>query len=381
MWDTVQFQMKAVILMIYPNNKSSCEVSKTVGIPARTLRKWRLHYDKFGEVPAQSRKDRRKFNRGSKRRLAPVVFETLKVLALEHCSYYLDEFQKELQTRTGALVHCSTIYRYLTKHMNWSLSKAFSVALERDEIARAEHMNTLNEVTQDPMQFVFIDETHKDRLAAGRARAWHPRGVKNDVSRCFSDHKDYRYTMLAAADMNGFIVEACEIVRRKHGSSDHDSESGTVDSERFLEWVRYTLVPCLGNYLLGEARSIVVMDNASIHFAPEIAELIDGAGALLIYQSAYSPDLNPIEFCFHQYKACLKRNSRLCNSNFVQAHQLALESVSRSNMCSYYRKVGCIQNVPDVVDKVDEDLYVTRVILALSVANSVDSMFLTFIDD
>ena len=120
---------------------------------------------------------------------------------------------------------------------------------------------------------------------------------------------NYRYPMLAAADMNGFAHEICEIVRRKRGSDDIDTEARTIDSERFLEWVRNYLAPNLGRYAFGEPRSIVVMDNAPTHFLDEVNDLIEGAGAIVVYQSAYSPDLNPIECCFHQYKASLKRNT------------------------------------------------------------------------
>ena len=61
-------------------------------------------------------------------------------------------------------------------------------------------------------------------------------------------------------------------------------------------WVEEKLVPTLGNYALGEPRSVVIMDNATIHAG--VRDLIEGAGAKLIYLSAYSPELNPIELMF-----------------------------------------------------------------------------------
>ena len=53
------------------------------------------------------------------------------------------------------------------------------------------------------------------------------------------------------------------------------------------------LVPYLGNYYLRKPRSVVIMDNATFHAG--VKELTEGTGAKLIYLSAYSPELNPIE--------------------------------------------------------------------------------------
>ena len=58
--------------------------------------------------------------------------------------------------------------------------------------------------------------------------------------------------------------------------------SGTVDTNRFLQWVEDCLVPTLGNFQLGERRSVVVMDNAPIHNDIRIINAIEAAGAIII---------------------------------------------------------------------------------------------------
>lgn len=90
----------------------------------------------------------------------------------------------------------------------------------------------------------------------------------------------------------------------------------------------------LGSAALVEARSIVVLDNASIHHDLRVRKCIEAVGAILIYTTSncYCPDLIPIEFCFWQYKAVLGRHYKRGNF-FGAVHQEALESVTRHNMC------------------------------------------------
>ena len=129
-------------------------------------------------------------------------------------------------------------------------------------------------------------------------------------------------------------------------SSINDIYSGTVDGARFLAYARSHLIPNLGNYFLGEKRSIVVLDNATTH-PVELIHIIEAVGARVIFQAAYSPDLNPIEYCFHEWKSHLKRHNYEYGLDPYHAHMIALaDTVPSINMRNYYRKVGGIRNVP-----------------------------------
>eukprot|EP00597_Dinobryon_sp_UTEXLB2267_P005672 CAMPEP_0170058134 /NCGR_PEP_ID=MMETSP0019_2-20121128/872_1 /TAXON_ID=98059 /ORGANISM="Dinobryon sp., Strain UTEXLB2267" /LENGTH=110 /DNA_ID=CAMNT_0010263001 /DNA_START=355 /DNA_END=684 /DNA_ORIENTATION=- len=110
------------------------------------------------------------------------------------------------------------------------------MAGERNEIQRAEHHVLLNQLTNNPAQFVFVDETAKDRNSSLRQRAWQLKGLNRAINRNFLDWRDYRYTLIAAVDIDGFIPEACEMVRRKINHADADPDTGTIDAQRFEHW-------------------------------------------------------------------------------------------------------------------------------------------------
>ena len=87
----------------------------------------------------------------------------------------------------------------------------------------------------------------------------------------------------------------------------HDKEliapfeyKGATNQHLFNGWFEQCLCPKLnyGDY--------IIMDNASFHKGDEILEIADSFGINIIYLPAYSPDLNPIE----KFWANFKRNLR-----------------------------------------------------------------------
>ena len=153
--------------------------------------------------------------------------------------------------------------------------------------------------------------------------------------------------------MNGFELAACTTVMRTSQLQEVVEEDvGTVDRERFEAYVEYDLVPALGHYALNEPNSIVVVDNAKIHTGPRTRELIEGAGARLIYTAPFSPDLNPIEPMFHVYKSTLKRH-RI--QNLELSHLDAMNSVTPGKARSFFAALGgAIRNVPPACDEENE---------------------------
>ena len=126
----------------------------------------------------------------------------------------------------------------------------------------------------------------------------------------FDVNGENTYTMIAAATQDGFILGACELIRRSKKAGEDNPYKGTVDADRFVVYVELLLNPHLGNYDLGENNSIVVMDNATVHSDPRIEALINARGSRLVYLPKYSPEYNPIEKCFFEYKSYLRRHSR-----------------------------------------------------------------------
>lgn len=180
-------------------------------------------------------------------------------------------------------------------------------------------------------------------MVEARKYAYMLRGGKdNNVSDIFDPTGQNSYTLIAAANINGFVPAACRMVQRSKDSDDLDPTHGTVDADAFFN----DLLPVLGNYENCEPNSVVLMDNAPTHLDPEVRIVIEAAGAKLIYTPACSPDLIFIEYDFRMYKSYLRRHFREARENPMQVHLDALGYVAFEDQCRIFNHIGCFQNVP-----------------------------------
>lgn len=75
----------------------------------------------------------------------------------------------------------------------------------------------------------------------------------------------------------------------------------SMDGKLFKEFVKEELVPKLWK------GAVVVMDNLNAHKVEGVKEMIEAAGAKILYLSRYSPDFNPIEHLWWELKAFIRR--------------------------------------------------------------------------
>ena len=85
---------------------------------------------------------------------------------------------------------------------------------------------------------------------------------------------------------------------------------------------------------------IVVMDNLSSHKSAKTRELIEGAGASLVFLPAYSPDLNPIEMVFSKVKQLLRTLGCRTREALWEAMQSVLDRVTPSDAANCFRHCG-----------------------------------------
>ena len=238
----------------------------------------------------------------------------------------------------GKYLHYTTIWRYLNERLEYSQQVMTGMATQQCDEEEMQFKLALELLLQgDSNWLITIDETHKDRNAARRRRGWAHKNSGGVMTREWFKN-EVRYTLMAAADVNGFIPSACHTVMRDELSE--EGAAGTVDGEYFLYWVQEYLCPMLGDYKRGEPRLVVMTDNASTHMSDDVEKAIEATGAVLIYGAPYSPHLNPIEHYFAIYKSYLKRNGFRMGTEWYTVHKEALNEIDYEMGLSYFRKCG-----------------------------------------
>ncbi|CAJ1934662.1 unnamed protein product [Cylindrotheca closterium] len=261
------------------------------------------YYLQFGHIPSR----KKAWKRGPSKRssFAANDDQCLERLIAEQPQLYFDEMVTEMKKLTGTTWHRATLWKRMYSR-GYSLKVAVHRARQASEVEQAFFYQRLNEFVLDPRQILLIDKTHKSCNASRRRRAWGLRGTETVVPSFFEEDFLQQFTMIGVANIFGSLPEACEIVHRNENLENR----GTVDTERFGQFVEQRLVPILGQYTEKEPNSVVIMDNASIHMSDQIEEMISAAGAMLLFTAPYSPHINPIEYFFSTYKKGLARNSK-----------------------------------------------------------------------
>lgn len=166
---------------------------------------------------------------------------------------------------------------------NWLHAKKKTYGYrERDEVKRQAFLEQLAKV--DPAQVVYVDEAgmdNRDEYAYG----WNERGERFQALK--SGRRQGRVNMIAAwcerKLLAPFTVE------------------GACNRLVFETWLENCLVPVL------KPGQVVIVDNATFHKGGHIKQLIEQAGAQLLYLPPYSPDLNKIENCWSWLKSRIRK--------------------------------------------------------------------------
>lgn len=92
-------------------------------------------------------------------------------------------------------------------------------------------------------------------------------------------------------------------------------------------------------------RSVVVLDNASIHHIDPVVQAINSVGALVKFLPPYSPDLMPLEEVFAEVKGFIRQNHTLFSCPQLPARVLishAFTQVSVENCILYIHHAGYV---------------------------------------
>ena len=179
--------------------------------------------------------------------------------------------------------------------------------------------------------FVWIDETGCDRRNSRRRCGYSVRGIPP---------RDHRL-LIRGVRYSGITVMSME------GIHDVQLVEGSVNGDKFEEFVTEALIPIFNPFDGTNPRLVVVMDNCSVHHMDinPVVHLIESVSqAKLIFLPPYSPDLMPLEEVFHQVKSIIKANDGILQVTSAPRALLAMafSMVTTQDCIGYIRHSGYI---------------------------------------
>lgn len=287
-------------------------IAKEVGCSVTTVYEYQENLFMYGSISAPRR---RRLGRPCKITIA--AGDSL----IEYLERYPWTYQKEmawfLWEEHGIFVHQSTISRELKKR-GWSGKKLQRYGRRNEEL-RQHWQASMNNVTAE--QLVFIDETAFNETTGWRRMAYAPIG---QPARYHGDiNRGHNWSVLPAYTVDGYLP--CTSIRE-----------GWFNADLFYQWVIDELLPYCTPY--PGPRSVVAMDNASIHCNPRVEEAIRAHGCEIRYLPPYSPDYNPIELSFSVLKAWFRNHYASIRPEFEGTFgQLIRYAINRSH-CDRFAK-------------------------------------------
>ena len=292
-------------------------VARTMNISKRSVHRYCERYRVTGDVKPCVKRN------GPMLELCEFEQLYLTQLVLTKPGIYLRELQEELYAHTLHWVDVATICRTLQR-IGMTRQVIRHYAWQRSELSRAEFW--LEFWYHSPEMIIWIDESGFNKRNALRKYGYGIRGVPP---------QDFTLTV------RGTRYSAIGILSTE-GVEDVYITEESVDGDTFLHFVRTCLLPLLQSFDGYSSKSVVVLDNASIHHVTPVIETIRSVGAIVRFLPAYSPDMNPIENVFGEVKQYLQANESAfqVTSSPKTILMSAFLSVTKENCKSYISHCG-----------------------------------------
>ena len=259
-----------------------------IGVCVRSVKDVIRHHEANNNVDDKPRANKR-------RDMNEAHASMLLDIAKEQPDLHLDQISEELENQCGVQYDPNLCYRELRRRGK-VLKVMARVAAQRDEYSRFLYWEEITALGVRPDQICFLDETGVDSRIR-QVRGWGNVGERVELRELL--HRGEHISVLALFSFTGFL--------------DFDHIVGGYSGEDVLRVFEDMVVPQLGSYDLNESNSVVVCDNCTAHrmYEDALIEMVESAGARLVYLAAYSPIDNPIEMGFNVFKACWKREKWL----------------------------------------------------------------------
>ncbi|WP_413540197.1 IS630 family transposase [Francisella tularensis] len=261
-----------IVINKYEEGMTEFELSKFLNIDKRTVVSWIEFYKRTGDYSSKQ-------GVGCGR----VASFTDKTLIEQYLIDHPDASALDIKEALAPNIPRSTFYDCLNR-LGLVLKKKTPKYKQRKEHERLEYIEKLKEIAQNLL--FYIDEMGCDN--------------KLSILRGWSLIGEPSYgEVLAYQTQRRSIVAGYNYADKKIIAP--LEYSGYTNTEIFNQWFEEHLCPSL------KPKTTIVMDNASFHKSSKLIEIANKFDVQILYLPPYSPDLNPIEKVWANFKKIFRK--------------------------------------------------------------------------
>ncbi len=215
-------------------------------------------------------------------------------------------------------VHRFTIFRILKKR-HWSNKKRQHVSIRQNNELRLSWIADLLRLTVE--QLVFVDKTLFNETTRWHHQAYASVGesARYQVSRT----REHCWSILSTYMINDYLF--CT-----------DIHEDWFNDKTFFRWLADELLSLCSFF--STSKSVIIMNNASIHCNRWIKELIISHECKMCYLSFYSSNFNSIELSFSVLKIWIRRHFKKIWSHFEDTFDEFLHYAVERSRCDRFSR-------------------------------------------
>ncbi|AZP06039.1 IS630 family transposase [Francisella tularensis] len=261
-----------IVINKYEEGMTEFELSKFFNIDKRTVVSWIELYKRTGDYSSRQ-------GVGCGR----VASFTDKTLIEQYLIDHPDASTLDIKEALAPDIPRSTFYDCLNI-LGFSFKKRLSKYKQRKEHERLEYIEKLKEIAQNLL--FYIDEMGCDNKLS-ILRGWSLIG-ESSYGEVLAYQTQRRSIVAGYNYADKKIIAPLEY-------------SGYTNTEIFNQWFEEHLCPSL------KPKTTIVMDNASFHKSSKLIEIANKFDVQILYLPPYSPDLNPIEKVWANFKKIFRK--------------------------------------------------------------------------
>jgi transposase len=248
-----------------------------------------------------------------KSKITPEIKKYIVVYVAKRITFNVKNLNRCLKNTFNTTVSKSSIYRIL-KENNMSYKKIGRKIVPSNANIDEKIKNLKEEVKKyDSYNIVSIDESSFDTHIRPQY-GWSKKGTP--IKKILTTSTRKRKTLTLAVTKKGVLGK--NII------------NGASNAINFCKFLKDDILPHLKN-------GAILMDNVRFHHSKIVTDAINNTTNKIIYNVAYNPDSNPIEFCFSPIKLFVSKKEPKDENQLIKAIDQSLKIITPTKMEAFFK--------------------------------------------